>query len=103
MSDDANLKAEIMPFDQIMQLDQCAHTLGMLGHYISSEDPRVKPAAERAAVTTKGFVKRIYEAEDRMEYLLELGFIAMNITANISYTLDRAQLASDLSTAENQD
>jgi hypothetical protein len=38
-----------------------------------------------------------------MEYLLELGFIAMNITANISYTLDRAQLASDLSTAENQD
>lgn len=85
-----NNTPEVIPFDTMMCMNQFAGTVG----YVASMqgDPRVESACKMAERRCQELFEEFYATDDRTAFLTMLGYLAMDIAANIDHTLDRAQI-----------
>lgn len=82
-----------LSYDPIMCAVQFADTMGFVERMLA--DPRIDGASAEAGRRCEELVDGLYESGDRTAYLAMLGCLAMDIAANVSYTLDRARLWRD--------
>lgn len=85
---------ERMPFDERMCLEQFAQTLGFVASM--QGDPRIEDACADAERRCAELFGAFYAADDRTEYLAMLGYLAMDLAANVAHTLDRAALRTEV-------
>lgn len=94
-----SIDTDRLPFDGMMCFQQLADAVGfvaqMQGHEVTEEACR---DAERMC---DEIFSPIWESEDRTRHLITMAYLAMDLAANVSYTLGRAQILSDAGEEES--
>lgn len=83
-----------MPFDEMMCMEQFAQTLGFVACMQGSE--RIERACDEAERKCAELFEPLWTADDRTEYLATLGYLAMDLAANVAYTLDRVSIRAEV-------
>lgn len=94
MASKTNQGNDRLPFDPMMCMDQFAAVLGFVEHM--QGDARINDACAEAERRCAELFGEFYKSDDRTAYLAMLGYLAMDISANVAYTLDRAHMVWDL-------
>lgn len=81
---------ERLPFDMGMCMEQFAATIGFVDMMQGSS--RTEDACDEAERRCAELFDGFYSSEDRMRYLVMLGYLAMDIAANVDYTLTRVEI-----------
>lgn len=85
--------ATVIEFDQFLCLDQFAQTVGFVGSGLGA--PFAVEACSEAGRRCTVLFDEFYASEKRAQHLLMLGFLAMDIAANVAFLLDKAAEAGD--------
>lgn len=89
-----NIGNDQLPFDPMMCLDQFAATLAFVEHM--QGDHRIDEACAEAERRCAELFDEFYSSDDRTAFMAMLGYLAMDVSANVAFTLDRARIAQDL-------
>lgn len=87
-------KDDRLPFDETMCMEQFAQTVGFVA--AMQGDGRIEDACSEAERRCAELFEQFYAADDRTAFLEMLGYLAMDITVNVAYTLDRIAIAGDM-------
>lgn len=82
-----------LPLDEMMCFQHFADTLGFVAQMQGREV--TEEACRDAERMCDEIFNPIWESEDRTRYLVTMAYLAMDLAANVSYTLGRAQILSD--------
>lgn len=83
-----------LPYDEMMCMEQFAQTLGFVTYM--QGDERAERACAEAERRCAELFEPLWVSDDRTEYMTMLGYLAMDLAANVAYTLDRAAIREDV-------
>ena len=83
-----------LPFDATMCMNQFALTLEFVA-YMQGDERTERACAEAGRMCAELF-EPLWTADDRTEYMTMLGYLAMDLAANVAYTIDRAAIREDV-------
>lgn len=79
-----------MPLDPAMCMEQFADTIRLVE--LAQSSPYVEEACSEAERRCAELFDEFYAAGDRTMFIVMLGYLAMDLAANVSYTLGRAAI-----------
>lgn len=83
-----------LPFDVDMCASQFYQTLAFVSQM--QGDERTEHACAEAGRMCAELFEPLWTADDRTEYMTMLGYLAMDLAANVAYTIDRAAIREDV-------